>query len=339
MQTQNIIIRMPNWLGDMVMATPMIQDVRSFFPDANITVMAPTGLAPLLLGNPHIDEIFAFNKASAFLRRKNKDIVKKIQLGKYDLGILLTNSFSSAWWFWRGGIKKRVGFAQDLRSFLLTDCREMPVQKNKEHLVVTYKRMLELLGIPLSETAPRLYITEEEKKWVAQFLQELKIPAHFQIIGVNAGAAFGPAKCWLPERFSETAKQLLANKQRALLFFGDRSSSDLIKNITENLGPFAFNLAGRTNLRQLLALIERCNAFLTNDSGPMHVAAALKTPLVALFGSTNDTATGPFEHGKVIHKRVECSPCYKRVCPIDFRCMKKIEVDEVVKEVEDLLNV
>lgn len=339
MQSKNIIIRMPNWLGDMVMATPVIQDIRTAFPNARITAMAPSSLAPLLTGNPHLDEIFAFTKSNAFLRKENKDIVRKIQLGHYDLGLLLTNSFSSAWWFWRGSVKQRIGFAQEMRGIFLTNSIKTPPQKNKEHLVITYKRLLAPLGISLSNTSPSLYITEEEKKWVNGFLDELKIPKGYQIIGVNAGAAFGPAKCWLPERFSQAAKKMLEKEQRALLFFGDRASCDLIKKITENLGPFAFNLAGRTNLRQLLTLIERCNAFLTNDSGPMHIAAALKTPLVALFGSTNEVATGPFEHGKVIHKRVECSPCYQRVCPIDFRCMKKIEVDEVVKEVEELLDV
>ena len=112
----------------------------------------------------------------------------------------------------------------------------------------------------------------------------------------------------------------------------------MINDICKDFPQRVVNLAGKTSLREFIALIQSCNALLTNDSGPMHIAAALKVPLLALFGSTSDVKTGPYHHGKVIHKHVECSPCYKRVCPIDFRCMKRIEVDEVYRELRALLN-
>ena len=162
-----------------------------------------------------------------------------------------------------------------------------------------------------------------------QFLAEQKIPAHATIVGVNPGAAYGSAKCWLPERFRAVVEKLAKRPNTYVLCFADQAGTPLVNAICEGMPPSVINLAGATSLRELIALIECCTVFLTNDSGPMHIAAALKVPLVALFGSTNEIATGPYQHGQVIHKHVECSPCLKRTCPIDFRCMKRIEVDEV----------
>jgi heptosyltransferase-2 len=120
---------------------------------------------------------------------------------------------------------------------------------------------------------------------------------------------------------------------------GDRNGAPLVNDICSGFPERVINLAGKTNLRELMALIQSCSIILTNDSGPMHIAAAFDIPLLALFGSTNDTTTGPYgKHAKVIHKHVECSPCYKRVCPIDFRCMKRIEVDEVYQELQCLIH-
>ena len=339
MEFQNIIIRMPNWLGDVVMATPVIAELRKRFPEARITAMCQNNVASLLTGNPHIDEIFSFSRPNHFLRKQeNRDVIGRLRQGKYDLGILLTNSFSSAWWFWRSGIKRRLGFANEGRTILLTDRVPFPKERGEEHLVVTYKRVLSPLGIGISDTPPELFVTPEERAIVETILQENHVPLEGKLIGINPGAAFGPAKCWLPERFRQVAFKLLENPENTILFFGDEGSKSLVKEITQGMPGRVVNLAGMTKLRELVALIERCDVFLTNDSGPMHIAAAVRTPLLALFGSTSDIATGPYLFGKVIHKHVSCSPCYLRTCPIDFRCMKRIEVDEVVYELKKMLE-
>ncbi|MFN0064670.1 MAG: glycosyltransferase family 9 protein, partial [Chlamydiales bacterium] len=145
-------------------------------------------------------------------------------------------------------------------------------------------------------------------------------------------AAFGPAKCWLPERFREVAKRLTDNPENHVLFFGDKAGAAQVAAISEGISPHVHNLSNKTSLRELIALIASCDHFLTNDSGPMHLAAALAVPLLALFGSTNEISTGPYLHGKTLHKHVSCSPCYRRTCPIDFRCMKQISVEEVMSE-------
>jgi len=325
---------MPNWLGDAVMATPILKDVREKWPEASITVMCQGGVGSLLIGNPYLNEIFTFTRPNEFLRRQEKrDLIERLRQGKYDLGILLPNSFSSAWWLWRGHVKERIGFAADWRRFLLSKALPFPKERGEEHLVTTYKRLLEPLGISISESNPELFVTQEERAAALQLLEQHHVPKAGTVIGINPGAAYGSAKCWLPDRFRKVIEKLLEDPNIYVICFGDQAGASLVHEICEGFSQRVINLAGITSLRELLALIQRCNVFLTNDSGPMHIAAALKTPLVALFGSTNEIATGPYKHGKVIHKHVSCSPCYKRTCPIDFRCMKRIEADEVYEAI------
>jgi heptosyltransferase II len=337
-EPKNIIIRMPNWIGDFVMATPILSDVRRAFPKASITAMCRIGVCQLLEMDPDINEIFCFSKSSGFNRRdRHRDLIEKIRQGKYDLGILLTNSFSSSWWFYRGHVSYRIGYRGNFRSFLLTHPVNLPLQLRKQHLVKTYKMLLSVLGIPISKTAPRLYLADREIQAAKQLLKQQGMQERDILIGINPAAAYGSAKCWLPERFTEVAHKLLQNEKIHLVFFGDQESAPLVKNICRTLPARAINLAGLTSLRELASLISLCRVFLSNDSGPMHIADALGVPVVALFGSTNEIVTGPFSKARVIHKNVACSPCYKRTCPIDFRCMKAIEVEEVYQQVMQAL--
>ncbi len=333
-QPEKIIVRMPNWIGDLVMATPVLSDLRKAFPKAHITAMCRTPISDLLREDQDIDELFCFSKANRFGRRSdNKDIIEKLKRGKYDLGVLLTHSFSSAWWFWLGNVKRRLGYRGNGRGFLLTDKIALPKSVHEQHLVETYKMILDPLGIPVSETKPRIYLTSKEIADAKTLLKQLGITPEHALVGINPGAAYGSAKCWLPERFREVTKRLLKLDNVRIIYFGDQPSMPLVKEICQDLPSPVINLAGLTSLRELAALIKCCKIVLTNDSGPMHIAAAVGTPLVALFGSTNETATGPYKAGTVINKHVSCSPCYRRECPIDFRCMKRIETDEVYDEI------
>lgn len=337
----NILLKMPNWLGDLVMATPCIADVRRHFPEARITAMCQSNVAMLLKNDPSLNEIYSYNRPSGWIRRiEHFDVIQEIRRNEYDLGILFTHSFSSAWWLWRGHVKNRIGFACNFRSPLLTKPVPFPPDMDSRHLVNTYKELLTPLGIPLSTTVPSLYISEEENQIAGELLKLDGVPESAFILGINPGAAYGSAKCWLPERFVEVSKKMSdLDKDIYILYFGDAASAPLVASICEKLPKErVINFAGRTTLRELVALINLCDLFLTNDSGPMHIASALKVPLVALFGSTDDTRTGPYNAGTVIHKHVECSPCYKRVCPIDFRCMTRISVDEVYDELVRLVR-
>lgn len=322
MSIENILVRMPNWVGDLVMATPILADLRKKFPDASITAMCRTPICELLESDPSIDEVFCFHKKkNSFLRREEKrDILSKIQAGKFDLGVLLTNSFSSAWWFWQGGVKRRIGYEGNFRKLLLTDPIEPP---NKMHQVDKYKELLKPLGILPSKTLPRLFVSNEEIKESKNLLYQRGYKEGKKLVGISPFAAYGTAKEWPLNRYRALAEALVKD-DLYVVFFGDKLKKDLCLGLPENV----INLAGMTSLRELACLIKGCDVFVTNDSGPMHIASALKTPLVALFGSTDDTVTGPCS-GDVINKRPSCSPCLKRECPIDFRCMMQITVEEV----------
>jgi lipopolysaccharide heptosyltransferase II len=333
---KNMIVRMPNWLGDLVMATPVLADLRSAFPKARITAMCQSNVAAMLRHDPNLDEVYSYRRPSGWIhRQQHLDIIDYLRKGEYDLGVLLTNSFSSAWWFWRGHVQNRIGFTGHWRSWLLNKAVPFPETRETQHLVITYKMLLAPLGIPLSNTPPKLYVSDEERESAISLLKQRGLNGQKKqtLIGINPGAAYGSAKCWLPERFRAVTERLLALPDTIILYFGDTAGAPLVNDICKGLQEDrVLNLAGKTTLRELVALIQQCSVLLTNDSGPMHIAAALGTPLVALFGSTSDVQTSPYGGGKVIHKHVECSPCYKRVCPIDFRCMKRIEVDEVYNE-------
>ncbi len=325
---------MPNWVGDFVMATPLLHDLRQAYPDSEITVMCLEWLAPILQNDPVIDELFCFRTQKGFFRRsESRSIVAHLRRGKYDLGILTTNSFSSAWRFYQGHVVCKIGFAGEWRTRLLDVPIDFSKARKSQHIVKTYKELLRPLGIPISSTPPKLQLKDEEMKKAWEFVKRFDIKPEHKIVGVNPGAAYGSAKCWLPDRFRAVAKKIVdRDDSYRVLFFGDGSQKQLIGEICKELPPQVVNLSGQTGLRELMSLLKICSAILTNDSGPMHLADALGVPLVALFGSTDPIVTGPYEQPhQVVRKPVPCSPCFRRECPIDFPCMKKIEVDEVAQ--------
>jgi heptosyltransferase-2 len=332
-QPNNIVVKMPNWLGDAVMATPILHDLKAFYPKSKLTLLAPSHIVPLFSKDPYLDDILSYEKPNHWIRKtEHLDVIRPLQMGKYDLGILLSRSFASAWWFWRGHVKRRIGFRGNGRSFLLTDPISYP-HEGREHQIAIYKQLITPLGIPISNSLPHLFLGPSDESYAAEFKTLYQIPALSEIIGVNPGAAYGSAKCWLPERFREVIVKLIKDPNRIVLCFGDRAGASLVSEICQGLTKQVINLAGKTTLRELMALIGKCKALLTNDSGPMHIASALHVPLVALFGSTDYVKTGPYHGETVIYKNVECAPCFKRVCPIDFRCMARISSEEVYQAV------
>lgn len=335
---KNIIVKMPNWIGDAVMATPVLADLKRAFDGVKITALGLPHIVELIKKDPNVDEEIRYENQSGWIRRAEHDgVIRDLQKGRYDAGILLTNSFSSAWWFWRGGVQNKVGFKGGFRSWLLDAAVPFPKDLEERHLVEVYKLLLEPFGIPVSNTKPKLYLSPEDQQYQENFLKLNGIEEDSVLIGINPGASYGSAKCWLPERFSAVAKRLLDDPRVVVVFFGDEGTKELIQGICKGMGSRVVNMAAKTTLRELMALIAKCRVFLTNDSGPMHIASAFKIPLVALFGSTNDVKTGPYNGGSVINKKAACSPCYKRQCPIDFRCMTSISEDEVYKKLKELI--
>jgi heptosyltransferase-2 len=190
--------------------------------------------------------------------------------------------------------------------------------------------LVEPLGELGSLPSPQIFLREEDRRWADRALEELGVPEGKFLIGMNPGATYGLAKCWHSDRFGELGKRLLEKWQARLLFLGKEEERPIVYEILRYLNNDGIDLTGKTGLLQLAALLERCHLLVTNDTGTMHVATAVETPVVALFGSTDPTTTGPWGDGHVVvRKEVPCSPCWKRICPTDHRCMELITVDEV----------
>lgn len=329
MQFKKILIRMPNWLGDFVMATPILHEIKLKYPRAKISVMCKEPLHELL---KDVNDVLSFKEISIFSKDR-KEIIQEIKKREFDLAILLTNSFSSAYIFWKAKIPNILGYSTHFRKLFMT-MRKKFEKRDQTHLVDTYKYLLTSLDIFNTSSLPEIYLDEKEIEKCKKYLFKKGYNEGKRIIGINPIAAYGPAKCWPLENFHELSLQLLKDENNFLLFFGDKKGAVPIQSITQRLNERAIDLSNKTTLRQLCAFMKTCDIFLTNDSGPMHLAAALKVPLIALFGSTNPVITGPYKWGQIILKRTKCSPCYKRECPKEFECMKSISVSELLNQIK-----
>lgn len=332
---------MPNWIGDIVMATPVISAIKKRFPQATITVMCQYPGSMLLLNDPNIDELFAFKRSKPiFFRRDSQgSITQNILIGNYDLGILLTNSFSSAWWFFQGNVKTRIGYKNFPRNFLLTKSIKKPKKTTPIHQVDEYFQLLNLIDIHQIPDEPKLYLQSIEKEEAQAKLKLYGINFEKKKIGICPGAAYGQTKCWPKENFIELIKKFDQQKDTPqFIFFGDQTQVGMIEEICNKYPHLVLNLAGKTTIRELMGMITHMDLFLSNDSGPMHIAEALKRPTIAIFGSTSPERTGPYRNGKVLYKKVSCSPCYKRVCPVNYLCMKEISVQMVYQEIQTILE-
>ena len=341
MEYENIIVRMPNWLGDVVMATPVLAHLRARYKKAKITAMCQYPGSELLLDDPHLDEVFAFkhSKPVFFRRDSSQSITDHIKIGHYDLGVLLTNSFSSAWWFFQGGVKKRIGYRNFPRNFLLTDSMEKPNKSVLIHQVDEYLNLLKLIDIKQESIKPKLYLKDRDQQEAKRLLHLYGVDLTKKVIGITPGASYGSAKCWPKEYFSSLLDLYVQqDPMQQFIFFGEGSQSDLIDEICLKHKKNTLNLAGKTTIRELMGMISLMELLLTNDSGPMHLAQALGVKVLALFGSTSFERTGPYQSGKILQEKVACSPCYKRVCPIDFPCMKNLTPEKVFFELKQMME-
>jgi heptosyltransferase-2 len=330
---KNILIRATNWIGDAVLTTPAIAAIGQAFPEAKVTVLAKPAIAELFLKNPFIHEIMVYQN-----RSRHKGILGKLRLildlreKKFDLAILLQNAFEAALLAFLAGISQRYGYATDGRGWLLTH----PVPLNKEtkekHQLNYYLDLLQPLGITASHKKLVLVVTSDEEMASSDRLKQHHIQKSDLIIGINPGSTYGTAKRWAPERFAELAERLMTEQGAKVLIFGGREETELVKEIYDRMKQKPIQFAGQTSIRQLMALIKQCRIFITNDTGPMHIANAVGIPVVAIFGSTNPKTTSPAQPGyRLVRKGVSCSPCLLRTCPIDHRCMDWITVDEVYR--------
>ncbi len=343
---QKIMVRATNWIGDAVMSLPALEALRARFPTAEIVLLTQPWVSELYLRHPAVSRQIVYEPEREHQGARGFwKLVQALRAECFDAAILFQNAFHAAWMAWCARIPVRVGYARDGRSGLLTESIEVPPAAAYGHQAYYYLQLLFRAGLidkpePIREI--RLTLGKAEKVWAARRLESLGLEGPRFLVGLNPGASYGPAKRWLLERYAALADRLINALHADVLIFGSRAEKPLAEVIAQGMRHTPTIVAGETTLRQLMALLAQCRLIVSNDSGPMHLAAALGLPLVAIFGSTDERATGPLSpRARVVKQRVACSPCGLRECPIDFRCMQGVTVDdvyraalEIVKELE-----
>ena len=327
-------------MGDTILSYPTVQQLKTLFPKSHLTILIPNHLADLWKTFPHVDEIIPFQKKGGIRSIwEDLNLSQSLKERNFDLAVILPRSFRSAFHIYLAQIPIRIGYRDGGRSLFLTHGIRRTQEILHVHRVHYYQKLLEPLGKIESPPSPQVYLREEDRRWANQMLMDLGISEGKPVIGMNPGATYGLAKCWYPDRFGELGKRLAEKWQASILLFGKEEERPLVHEIQRHLGAKGIDLTGKTSLLQLAALLERCALLVTNDTGTMHVAAAVGIPVVALFGSTPPPITGPWGDGHVVVKKdVACSPCWERVCPTDHRCMELITVDDVEEVVNKKLG-
>lgn len=340
---QKIMVRATNWIGDAVMSLPALEALRTRFPAAEIVVVAKPWVSELYEHHPAVSRQIVYNPEvehhgwqglTKFIRRLHNE--------QFDAAILLQNAFHAAWMAWRARIPVRIGYARDGRSPLLTEAIEPLPEAAYGHQVYYYLQLLFRAGLiekPRMTGELRLALDPPERTWAAKCLDEVGLRGPRLLVGLSPGASYGPAKRWLPERFANLADRLIGALHADVLIFGSGAEKPLAESIAHRMQHTPVIVAGETTLRQSMALMAQCRLFICNDSGLMHLAAALGLPLLAIFGSTSERATGPLSpRARVAKHPVECNPCGARECPIDFRCMTGTTVDGVYRTALELVK-
>jgi lipopolysaccharide heptosyltransferase II len=328
LQPFRILIRSSNWLGDAIMSVPAVLAIKKGRPDAHVTIAAPAKIAPVWKLVPEVDAILSLPSDSLL------GAVRSIrERPGFDVAILFPNSLRVALEALLSGVRRRVGYRGHLRSWLLNQViPEQPPPRRLEHQCARYLRIAQICGAGnIPDPTSNLPIAASNQTSAIND-QPLKI-------GLCPGAEYGPAKRWLPERFREAAVRVAEQAPVQWVLFGTPKDAEIGEQIAAGLGDSCVNRIGQTTLDELIVALRECRLLLTNDTGTMHLASLLGLPVVAIFGSTEPGLTGPLgDHHIVLRHHVECSPCFLRKCPIDFRCMKAVAVQEVVDAVLSILR-
>jgi lipopolysaccharide heptosyltransferase II len=324
-----ILVRSSNWLGDAVMSVPAVRAIKKGRPDAQVTIVAPSKIAAMWKLVPEADTIIRLPPGSllsvvSLLRRQPA----------FDATILLPNSLRVALEAWLSGTPHRVGYSGHWRRWMLSQIVRKPRKpRPPEHHSQRFLRIAADCGAKILNTAYPVPRSEQPKANQTSNIQ------HQTLIGLCPGAEYGPAKRWLPERFAEVAAKVSAESSAKWILFGTKNDAATGNQIATAIGDHCINRIGHTTLDQLVDELRQCRLVLTNDTGTMHLAAMLGVRVVAIFGSTEPQLTGPLGNDHIVLRHhVECSPCFLRECPIDFRCMKAISVQETADAVLSMLR-
>ena len=364
--SESILVRGVNWLGDAVMTIPAIQRLRQAKPRAAITLLSHDKLAGLWQGQTFFNQLLTFSDNDNLWQT-----ARRLRAGRFTAAVAFPNSLRSALELWLAGIPHRIGYARPGRSLLLTHPLPprpgaVPMRKRSAgeihrliargqapallpataHHIHNYLRLVAALGASEEPMSPSLAINQDEAESTAARLGLPALRPDHPFLAMCPGAEYGPAKRWPVEAFVAAGVAIHRATGCRWLILGGPSDREIARFISSGIGQQnpdlpVLNLAGQTTLRELAVVLVSCRLLLSNDTGPMHLAAALGTPVVALFGSTSPEMTGPAWSPAAQILRtpgLACSPCFRRQCPIDFRCMNGISADTVLAAVLRALN-
>ncbi len=346
MKPRKILVRATNWVGDAVMSVPALQALRERYPAAHIAILARPWVAGLYGREAFCDELIPYQvpKGWRALGAKWK-LASELRRRHFDCAVLFQNAFEAAVLVWLARIPIRAGYARDGRSALLTHAIRTPAAgETPRHQRFYYLELLKRAGMIKSYVANEAIRLSGAAAAAREGRERFRAASvSGPVVGISPGAAYGGAKRWLAERFAEAAVQVARERHASIAVFGSREELPICEAVREKVeasGWPCLNFAGATSLSEFIELAAACDIFLTNDSGPMHIASALGVPTVAVFGATDDGATGPTGiKSRVVREPVECSPCLLRECPIDHRCMTGIPASRVAETALSLVEI
>lgn len=346
MAFRRILVRATNWVGDAVMSVPALQALRRSYPEAHIAILARPWVAGLYGREPFCDELIPYEAPRGWRGfAAKRQLTRELRSQRFDCAILLPNAFEAAALAVFAGIPEIIGYKAEGRSWLLTQAVAKPKRAEiPAHQRFYYLELLKRAGLIVDydpDSPIRLSGAGAAAKIGWSRFEEAAIAG--TVVGVSPGAAYGGAKRWLPERFAEAAAAVARERHAAVAIFGSKEELAICEAVREGVHRYGIrcvNFAGITSLVEFVEMAAACDVFLTNDSGPMHIASALGAPTVAVFGATDDLATGPTgENSRVVRQPVACSPCLLRECPIDHRCMTAVAAETVVQAALSLVTI
>ena len=336
----SLLVRATNWLGDAVMTTPALAGVRGAFPGARIALLAKPRVAELFRHHPDVDEVIVYERPG-----RHEGASGRLRLGgelrrrRFDAALLLQNAFDAALLAFLARIPERAGYPTDGRRLLLSLPVPLTHDILQRHEVEYYLCLLDGLGVPRPDPPVlKLFVTDEERAGIATRLAYLGFEPGAPIVAINPGATYGSAKRWYPDRFAAVADALSEEWGAAIVVVGSPAEAPLAGEIEAATRRGVVNLAGKTTVREMMALLSLSSFLVTNDSGPMHIGAALGVPLVAIFGPTDWRRTSPWtDRARIVRVEIDCSPCRLRTCDRGHECMLGVTPQMVVDAARDLL--
>jgi heptosyltransferase-2 len=339
---RRILVRATNWVGDGVMSLPALEAVKGNFPSSSVTVLAKPWVLPLFEDHPAVDQTFPFEKGEGALTWLGEVIrvIRWIREKRFDLAILFQNAFEAALLAYLGGVRFRVGYNTDGRGLLLTHSVIRDSEVMEAHQTEYYLSILRAMGWQAESHNPSVHLRKNHLEKASHVLVSNGIGDGEPLIGLGPGAIFGWTKRWPPDRFAQIGDRAAEKWGARILLFGSAGERDVCEGVRKAMRYPPLNLCGQTSLGEAMGLISRCHLFVTNDSGLMHISAGLGVPTVAIFGSTDPSATGPRgSRARIVRHEVECAPCFKSDCPTDHRCMQSVKADEVWETMKELREV